>query len=260
MSTPSASPMPENRTPELSQPALSEPQRIINTFVAPSKTFLDIRRNASWWVPWLLGTLVYMGFIYTVEKKVGWEAVINYRVAHASFIQRTISQAPPERQQAIIDSQVASGHRQLYTAPIAGLIITVIFAALLLGTFNFGFDAKIKFKTALAVLSYGWLPRILTAIVSMIVLAVGVEPEGFDMENPLATHAGVLLGSNTDQRFLYHLLSGIDVISIWWVCLVGLGFATVSERKISKGAAITAVAIWFVVFVLIRGAMSPFAG
>jgi hypothetical protein len=171
-----------------------------------------------------------------------------------------MSQVPPEQKQAIIDKQVAGSHRQLYTAPIFGLIVTVIFAAILLGTFNFGFDAKIKFKTALAVLSYGWLPRIVTAIVSMIVLAVGVEPEGFDMENPLATHAGVLLGSNTDQRFLYHLLSGIDIVSIWWICLVGLGFAMVSERKISKGAAITAVAIWFVVFVLIRGAMSPFAG
>jgi hypothetical protein len=129
-----------------------------------------------------------------------------------------------------------------------------------MATFNFGFGSKVKFKTALAVLSYGWLPRTITLIVSMIVLAVGVEPEGFDMENPIATHLGVLLGSNTDSRYLYHLLASIDIISIWWVCLVGLGFAVVSERKISKGAAITAVAAWYVVGVLLRTALSAFAG
>lgn len=260
MSTPSSSPMPVDQTPELSQPPLSEPARIINTFVAPSKTFIDIRRNASWWVPWLLGTIIFMGFIYTVEKKVGWEAVVNYRLTHASFMQRIMSQMPPEQKQAMIDRQVAGGPRQLYTTPIFGLLFYLVVAALLMATFNFGFGSKIKFKTALAVLSYGWLPRIITAIVSMIVLAVGVEPEGFDMENPIATHLGVLLGSNTDSRYLYHLLTSIDVISIWWVCLVGLGFALVSERKISKGAAITAVAAWYVVGVLLRVAITPFAG
>jgi hypothetical protein len=41
---------------------------------------------------------------------------------------------------------------------------------------------------------------------------------------------------------------------------VGLGFAIVSERKISKGTAITAVAAWYGVFVLIRLAITPFAG
>ncbi|HEX7287104.1 MAG TPA: YIP1 family protein [Candidatus Angelobacter sp.] len=260
MSTPSSSPMPLEQTPELSQPALSEPARIINTFVAPSKTFMDIRRNASWWVPWLLGTVIFMGFMYTVEKKIGWEAVVNYQMSHASFMQRLTAQMPPEQKQIFMDKQIAGAHRRIYTTPIVGLIFYLIFAALLMATFNFGFGSKIKFKTALAVLSYGWLPRIVTAIVSMIVLAVGVEPEGFDMENPITTHLGVLLGSNTDSRYLYHVLSGIDIISIWWVCLVGLGFAIVSERKISKGAAITAVAAWYVVGTLLRVAITPFGG
>ena len=35
-------------------PPMSEGARIINTFIAPSKTFTDLRRSAAWWAPFLL--------------------------------------------------------------------------------------------------------------------------------------------------------------------------------------------------------------
>ena len=38
--------------------ALSQMERVVDTFVAPTKTFADIRRNASWWLPFLLSILV----------------------------------------------------------------------------------------------------------------------------------------------------------------------------------------------------------
>ena len=33
---------------------LSQAARIVDTFIAPSKTLTDLGRNPSWWVPWLL--------------------------------------------------------------------------------------------------------------------------------------------------------------------------------------------------------------
>jgi hypothetical protein len=41
---PTSSPTP---TPVVEAPKLSEGARIVNTFIAPSKTFTDLRRNAS---------------------------------------------------------------------------------------------------------------------------------------------------------------------------------------------------------------------
>src|SRR5450631_3483174 len=52
--------------------ALSEPARIINTFVAPSKTFTDLRRSAAWWGPFLIMTIVALGFVYVVDQKIGF--------------------------------------------------------------------------------------------------------------------------------------------------------------------------------------------
>ncbi len=257
MSTPT--PIPAGLPSEPAQPALSEPQRIINTFLAPSKTFLDIRRNSSWWVPWLLGTLAIVAFFYTVEKKVGYEAIVTNRMAHASFMQKMMAQLPPEKKQEMIDKQVESSHRQIYTTPLFNLIGVAIFAVLLLGTFNFLFAAEVTYKQSLAILFYGTLPKILSAALAILVMFIGVEPDGFDMESPVATNLGALLGSNTDSRALYHLLGGIDLFSIWWVALVGLGFAIVSKKKISKGAAIAAVAGWYAIGILLRVAIIPFA-
>jgi hypothetical protein len=246
--------------PQPAQPGLSEAARLIDTFIAPRKTFEDLKRKSRWWVPFLLGCIALSAYFYTVGKKVGFESIVNSTFAHASFLEKATAQLTPEQKQTMFDRQMASMRRQMYTAPIGSLIIGLIFAAILMATFNFGFDAQVKYKTALAVVYYGWLPKIIFSAVAIVVMIVGVEPEGFDMENPVATNLGVLLGSNTDQRFLYHLLGAIDLFSLWWVFLMGLGFATVSQKKISTGAAVTAVAAWYVLFTLLRAAASPFAG
>ena len=48
---------------------LTEVERLVDTFVAPSKTFTDIRRNASWWVPWLLMSIFGLAMVFVVDKK-----------------------------------------------------------------------------------------------------------------------------------------------------------------------------------------------
>ena len=66
-------------SPIAEQPFLSEPQRIVNTYVAPGKTFADIRRNASWWAPWVLISIFSWLLVFTVDKKVGYEQVTQTR-------------------------------------------------------------------------------------------------------------------------------------------------------------------------------------
>ena len=48
-------------------------ERVIDTFIAPSKTFNDILRSASWWLPWLLSVLVTLGFSAAIQQKIGWD-------------------------------------------------------------------------------------------------------------------------------------------------------------------------------------------
>src|SRR5215467_14615576 len=64
-------------------PPLSEGARIINTFIAPSKTFTDLRRSAAWWAPFLLLAMVWAVFTFTVEKKVTFDQISKNQIAHS---------------------------------------------------------------------------------------------------------------------------------------------------------------------------------
>ena len=76
--------LPASPAPTPQSAPLSEGARIANTFVAPSKTFTDLRRNASWWGPWLLISIFSMLFIYAMGRQVGFEQISRNQVAHSS--------------------------------------------------------------------------------------------------------------------------------------------------------------------------------
>ena len=44
-------------------------------FIAPSRTFTDLRRNANWWAPFLITAIVSLLFVYVVDQKVGFRKV-----------------------------------------------------------------------------------------------------------------------------------------------------------------------------------------
>ncbi len=68
-------------TPAPETAPLSQGARIINTFIAPSKTFSDLRRSAAWWAPFLLMVVISTVFVYTVGQKIGFRKVTENRLS-----------------------------------------------------------------------------------------------------------------------------------------------------------------------------------
>jgi hypothetical protein len=64
-------------TPTPEPAPLSEFERIIDTFIAPSKTFTDLLRSAAWWAPFLLLAVVSCAFVYVVDQKIGFSKVVD---------------------------------------------------------------------------------------------------------------------------------------------------------------------------------------
>jgi hypothetical protein len=238
------------------EPALSEPARIINTFAAPSKTFLDIRRNASWWVPWLLCSFFAIAFWVTVDKKIGFEQIAQKYIANSKQLQSQ----PPE-QQALIASRIASFSKfSGYASPVFVLFFALITAGVLWGTFNFAMASEIPFGRALAIVMYGWLPgSVISSILSMIAVSLG-DPEGFRAESPVGTNPAYFMDPHTNPKFLLVALSSFDVISLWMVALVGIGFALNSRKKLKTSTAICTVAVWYFIAKLIGAAFAGMGG
>src|SRR5437868_3068343 len=80
------------------QQGLGEFERVADTFVAPSATFQDIRRSASWWLPFLLIALFSTAATYTIDRHVGFSRVAENQVqASPSQAEQLAALTPEDR-------------------------------------------------------------------------------------------------------------------------------------------------------------------
>lgn len=240
MSTPSAVP-PAPETPQ----GLSEAERVIDTFVAPSKTFTDIQRNASWFVPFLIIAIFSLGFIFAIDKKIGWDQIMQNEIAKNPTAQARLDKLPPEQRDNALQVQMKITKVFAYANPVVVLIIYLVVAAIVLAVFNFGFGAQLRYMTSMAIVTYASLPTILSALLGAIVMFAGVDPEAFNIRNPVATNPAYFMDP-TKNKFLYGVVSAFDVITLWVIFLVAIGVS--ANSKVKKGTAFLTLFVLFLLF------------
>jgi FtsH-binding integral membrane protein len=230
---------------------LFEPARLLNLFIAPRKTFEDLKLNQSWWVPWLLSAVIGVVFGVVAVQKIDMVHFTRQQIEHSKLAQRQIEQLSPEQQEQQIRARAAFTKVVFYISPIFSLIGGLIIAAVLMAVFNFGFAAEIPFPRALAIVFYSFLPRALLAVLLGVSLLVSGDPNSIDIAgNPMPTNPGFLMDPQ-GSTFLYSLMSNVDLFAIWVVVLLGLGFAAASpNRKLSAGTAITTVLVIYAILII----------
>jgi hypothetical protein len=229
---------------------LSQVERVIDTFTAPSKTFNDILRDSSWWLPWLLGVLVTLGYSAAIQQKIGWDKTYSNILQHSSETQQErFAQLSPEQQAR--QKAIASSFTKyvVWASPVLGLLFTAIAAGVLLMTLNFGLGGRAKFGQLFAVWMYATLPWLVQAILGAIVLFAGLDADAFNLKNPVGTNLGYYLPADWPQ-WLIAFGTSIDILSIWVVILLIIGCAIVARTKLAATA--TAVVCWWVLITLVK--------
>lgn len=246
------SPAPITNAPGEISPALSQTERVLDTFIAPSKTFTDIRRSASWWLPWLLGAVVGLAMVVVVDKKVGMDKVAENQIQLQPRQAAKLDQLPPDQraQQMEISTKITRGIA--YGFPIFKLVLITVMAAVLLATFKFGFGADLKFSQAYAISMYAWLPECIKALLTILTVSIS-GGENFTFQTSLASNLGVLFDPNS-SHFLYSLASSIDVFNIWILVLTGIGYQCVTRLK--RGTCMAVIFGWWAVVTLVGGVLS----
>jgi len=228
------------------QPApLSQGARIIDTFVAPSKTFTDIKRSASWWLPWILISIVALAFNVTVGRQIGFDQVARNAIEKSPKRSQAFDRLAPDQQAAQLRAISAGNKYGSYAAPVLLLLFCLIAMLPLWVTLKL-MGGETTFGQAYSIVMYSWLPGLIGALLGLVSLFAGVNPEGFDIQNPVGTNVGYYLDAETVGRFAKGLASGLDVFVIWTLILIGVGFACTS--KIKRSTAITVVVLWYLVF------------
>ena len=236
-------------SPSSASPApLSEGARIVDTFVAPSKTFTDLRRNASWWAPFLLMVVVSSVFVYTAGQKIGFRKIMENQMQAQPKAQARLENLPAAQREAQLQSGAKVNEIISYAFPLITLIIWLIIASALYVTFKLATGADIPFKVSLAIVIYSALPLMVKTVLALASVLAGMSPDSFTFQNPVATNPGYFLNP-ADNVFLYSLLTGVDIFMIWTLVLTAIGFTCVS--KVKRGTSLAIVFGWWAVFTVL---------
>jgi hypothetical protein len=220
---------------------LSEGERIVNTFVAPSKTFTDIRRSAMWWAPYLLTVIAWLAFVYVGGEKVGFRKAMENQMQNQPKQQAAIEQLPPAEREQRLEGGAKFTKVIWNVFPILQLVVLLLVTAISFGLIKVAGGSDLTFKASLATVMYAQLPGVLKLILAIIALLVGTNPDSFTFENPVGTNLAYFLGS--DMRFLKAFGGFLDIFLIWTLILCALGFTYVS--KVKRGASFAIVfGVW----------------
>src|SRR5579863_2753294 len=135
---PSSAPAPVPAVAPLSQGA-----RIINTYIAPSKTFTDLRRSASWWAPFLLMVVLSTIFVYTAGQKIGIRKIMENQMQSQPKSQERLDKLPPEQREQQLEQATKVTSIISYAFPLLTLVIWLIIAGVLFGTFKLAAGASV---------------------------------------------------------------------------------------------------------------------
>jgi hypothetical protein len=232
---------------------LSEGQRLIDTFFAPSKTFTDLRRNASWWAPFLIIAIVSLLFSFVVDQKVGFGKVVENLIQLQPKQAERLERIPPDQREKNLAVQVTITKGISYGFPVIALIVYAVFAAVLFATLKVGFSSEVKYTTMFALVVYTRLPALLMPLLAIVSLLAGVSGDGFNIENAVATNPGYFIGPE-GSPVLRALLTPLDIFNLWTLILTAIGITCIS--KVKRGTAFAVVFGWFAVVVLARVALT----
>jgi hypothetical protein len=226
---------------------LSEVERVVDVFVAPSKTFTDILRKATWWLPFVLMVLVTLGTAVVVDKQVGFERVAENQVHQNAKQEESLNSLTPEQRAQRVHGMGIGYRYSSYAGFVFVLIFVAIGALLYWASFNFGLGAQTTYGQMFAVWMYAGMPRILTGLLTILTLMFGGNADAYDMRNPVGTNLAYYMPDAAP--WLKAFLSFFDVIGLW--CLVLLIIGTAIVAKVPRGKAAMVVVGWWVFGLLV---------
>jgi Yip1 domain len=237
------------------QGGLSEIERVVDTFVAPTATFKDILRSASWWLPFLLLVVSSLGTGFVVERQVGFEQVYENQVRMSPKAQERMEGMSPEQKAQNARISVAATKYITYCSFILITIFLAVYSLILWASFNFGLGAKTTFAQVFAVTMYAALPYLLISILTIISLYFGGNAEGYDYKNPTATNLAYFMRDSAP--WLKGLLGSLDIVKLWSVVLQTIGMAIIAKKTIAQSALI--VFFFWLIGVLVTTAGAAFS-
>jgi hypothetical protein len=251
--------MEDHPTTAAEAPQMTFFQRLIGIFFEPARTFADISRKRSWFGLFVLICVVNLGVNYTMQWRMDPVDAARKGLAMSEpFLKKVMS---PE-QIALVEAQAEKQAMQprtlwaeyapIVTVPLGTYIVYLLLAAIFLLAFMLigaGISYRKSFTAAIWAMG---APSIVLTLLSVLFIFIK-NPLDLDIVPiyNVVSNLGMLVDAKT-QPVMNSFLSSIDIFSLWSVVLLSIGFAAVSEQKITAGKAATPIVVLWIIWVLIK--------
>jgi hypothetical protein len=233
----------------------SEVSRIVNVFIDPKKAFSDIVARPGWIVPVVLMMVAAVAFVFLFSSHIGWESAMRKMDETNTRMQ----QMDPQARENVIQQQVKFAPIFGYVFGAGGVPIYVLIVAGVTLLMCKMMGAALDFKHMFAITAYGMLPGLIFTVLAIAVMFLK-SPDDFNLQNPLFFNIGAFLEPPPNTgKFIYSLASSIDLFSFWDMALLATGIS-VAVKKFPFSKALTAVAIPWVVWILVKAAWAVVTG
>lgn len=231
-------------------PGLSQWQRVVNIFTAPSKTFEDIKRgHKSWWMPFLISVVAGYLLFAVVYTKIGMATVSENQMKMDPKTEERMASMTPEQRAGAEKISIGITQGIFICNPLLVLAFVAGGSLVLWGTINFAFGGKASYGSVFAAWMFAGLPGVIKVLLGIIVIYAGMAPESFNIRNFAPTNAGAFLNPVDTNKVLYSLATSLDAITIWTLVLMGIGVSIVAGVKRTSGY--IAVFGWWAIIVLV---------
>ncbi len=228
------------------QPSLprSFSARFLGIFISPAPTFAQITRQPDFLYPLTALVISSVAVTEALLAKIGIERIIRQALEMTG---RARSMSPEQIQQVV--ERVAT-FQSAFTR-LGGLVekplVVLVVAGLGMLILTFVFGQEVKFKAVFSVICYAYLPSILRGLMALAVILFG-DPDHFSLQNPAPSSVGFFLNPLETSKPVLALSSGLDVFTVWFLILVGIGL---SEATGSKVTALSISLIYFGLWMLL---------
>jgi len=232
----------------MDEPPKSFLQRFVGIFVSPGATFVDIGRKPDFVVPLIVGILATMAVFETMLAKIGAERIVRQSLEQSG---RASNMSPEQLQQALEQGTKFTAIFMHLTGLLATPLVLLVVAGLGLLIMNALFGSRLEFKTAFSITCYANLVSVLGAVIALVMILLA-DPEQLNAQNPVPTNPGFFFNPRETSKPLLSLLSSLDVFTIWFMALLGIGFSEAVSRKVKPSTIFLCFAGLWVIWVLVK--------
>ena len=209
------------------QPLPSLPSRIAQVFFSPSSLFDLLRERPVW-----LGALITLAAI---------SLLANIFIPEELITQLVMQELPDDAEPAQIETAMRMAGIFRYVGPVVFTpVLAIVLAALVLLIWNPILGGDASFKQAMSVTTHVlFIPTLGGVLTIPLMMAAN------DATVSLSLH--LLLPGGDEESYLYRLLKGINLFSLWGAVVMGIGVSRLYP-KVSFGSAAGVLLVLYAVF------------